>query len=201
MKIALLVEGKTETAFLPILRHFLQARLDAMPKIRSIVYDGRIPKEEKLRRVVENLLTGRDACDAVIALTDVYTGTDDFEDAEDAKRKMSDWVGQQPNFYPHVALHDFEAWLLPYWDVIQKLAKHNKASPGPQPERVNHQKPPSYHIKEIFERGSCRDSYSKTRDALRILRGQDLMKAATRCPELKAFLNTILILCDGEKIT
>jgi hypothetical protein len=39
--------------------------------------------------------------------------------------------------------------------------------------------------------------YVKTRDADRILRGQDLLVAAKACGELKAFLNTILKLCDG----
>jgi hypothetical protein len=49
---------------------------------------------------VENLLTGRDACDAVIALTDVYTGTKDFKDAADAKAQMKKWVGTILNFIP-----------------------------------------------------------------------------------------------------
>jgi len=34
---------------------------------------------------VENLLSGKDAYDVVIALTDVYTGSRDFVDAADAK--------------------------------------------------------------------------------------------------------------------
>jgi hypothetical protein len=47
----------------------------------------------------------------------------------------------------------------------------------------------------IFRLGTCRDDYSKVRDAARILRGKDLTIAAAKCPELKAFLNTILELC------
>ena len=78
MKIAILVEGKTEQAFMPCLRSFLNSRLQQMPKLKPITYDGRIPKKDKLKRVVENLLTGKEAYDAVIALTDVYTGTNDL---------------------------------------------------------------------------------------------------------------------------
>lgn len=59
--------------------------------------------------------------------------------------------------------HDFEAWLLPFWDRIQELAKYKKSPPSGKPEQVNHHKPPSKHIQEIFEIGKCRDSYSKTR--------------------------------------
>lgn len=196
MKIAILVEGATEQAFKQILLDFLKSRLQQqMPRLKFIPDHGRIPKEEKLRRKVENLLSGTDAFNAVIALTDVYTGTNDFLDAADAKAKMTAWVGNNPNFYPHAAQYDFEAWLLPYWSTIQTLAGHNKSVPGGLPEQVNHNRPPSYHIKEIFELGRRR-SYSKTRDAAKILRNNNLMEAVNQCPELKEFLNTILSLCE-----
>ena len=197
MNIAILVEGKTELVFMPKLRDFIKPRVQQMPRLHAIPFDGRIPKEAKLRRLVENLLSDHEV---VIALTDVYTGTQDFHDAAEAKIKMKTWVENNPKFYPHVALHDFEAWLLPYWLTIQKLAGHNKSAPSGQPEQVNHHNPPSYRIKEIFEIGKSRDSYIKTRDAKRILEKNDLLISANACPELKAFLNTILSLCGGEII-
>jgi len=201
VKIAILVEGRTEKAFLPHLRDFLRVRLmDRMPNLDMVPYDGRIPKEGKLRRTVENLLAGRNPAQAVIALTDVYTGTQDFRDAADAKTKMNHWVGQNQRFHPHAAQHDFEAWLLPYWSEIQKIAGHNKNAPPGPPEGVNHNRPPSYHVKEIFRLGTCRDDYSKVRDANRILRNKDLSASAVACPELKAFLNTILELSGGQPI-
>ncbi|HEY6234979.1 MAG TPA: hypothetical protein VIW69_07780 [Candidatus Elarobacter sp.] len=48
------------------------------------LYHGRIPKEKKLQSTV---------------VTDVYTGTDDFVDATDAKEKMRRWVGPDPVFF------------------------------------------------------------------------------------------------------
>jgi len=73
-------------------------------------------------------------------LTDVYTGTipPEFPTAEDAIQKMRQWVGAEPRFHPHVALHDFEAWLLPYWNMIKKLTGSNHKSPGSNSEKVNH---------------------------------------------------------------
>ena len=125
-------------AFREKLREFLQSRLEQkMPRLHFITQDGPIPKEGKLKKIVENLLENN-AHDAVIALTDVYTGTQDFQDANDAKDKMMRWVDKNPKFYPHTALHDFEAWLLPYWTTIQKLAKHNRSAPRGLPETVNH---------------------------------------------------------------
>jgi hypothetical protein len=199
MRIAILVEGKTEVAFMPSLRSFLKSRLQQMPRLDPKPYNGRIPKKDKLRRVVHNYLT-IDNYEAVIALTDVYTGTDDFINAQDAKEKMKAWVGDNPKFYAHAAQHDFEAWLLPFWSTIQELAKHNKSVPGGNPEQVNHDNPPSKRIKEIFELGKSSRSYDKARDALKILEPNALMVSVQACPELKAFINTILTLCEGELI-
>ncbi len=201
MRIVLLVEGKTEQVFLPVLRSYLSRRLvGLMPKLDPWPYHGLIPMRDKLRRVVDAALTKRPVADAVIALTDVYTGQKLFVDAADAKAKMREWVGPNDRFFPHVAQHDFEAWLLPYWSTIQKLAHHNKAAPSGLPELVNHDRPPAYRIKDIFERGNCRDSYVKPRDALRILRENDLSVAVEACPELKALMNTIVTLSGGKAI-
>jgi hypothetical protein len=200
MKIAILVEGATEAAFKKKLREFLKSRLEQkMPKLHFIKQDDPIPKEGKLKKIVENLLDN-DGYNAVIALTDVYTGKPDFKDANDAKEKMMIWVDNNPNFYPHTALHDFEAWLLPYWTTIQKLAKHNRSAPSGSPETVNHQKPPSYWIKEIFSIGQCKRDYNKVIDGVAILKDNDLMIAIKANPELKAFVNRIIPLCDEEKI-
>ena len=202
MKISILVEGKTEMGFKGCLIAFLQTKLPGkMPKLDFVPYDGRIPKGPRLRRVVENLLgPGKKPADAVIALTDVYTGTHDFTAADDAKRQMQSWVGGNPSFFPHASQHDFEAWLLPFWARIQYLAGHNKAAPAGAPESVNHQNPPSYRIAEIFRIGSRGRAYVKPRDAAKILQGQDLGVSAAACPELKAFLNRIITLCGGEPL-
>ena len=70
MKIAILMEGETERCFLPCLREFLSPRLTGkMPKLISSKYDGRIPKQKKLKRDVEALLRGEiPVADHVIAL-------------------------------------------------------------------------------------------------------------------------------------
>jgi len=200
----MIVEGKTETAFVPHLRTYLETHLRGrMPNLDPLPYDGRIPSGDKLRRVVQKLL--QDRCrpaDHVIALTDVYTGASppDFEDATDALKKMRDWVGNESRFHPHAAQHDFEAWLLPYWSDIQRLAGHNLAAPRGNPENVNHEKPPSERIKEIFRIGSRGRAYVKPRDAGRILRDNDLSVAVLQCSRLKALMNTILGICGAPQI-
>jgi predicted ATPase len=48
---------------------------------------------------------------------------------------------------------------------------------------------------KISELGGLADA-----DAARILKGQDLMVSINQCPELKAFINTILELCKVDLI-
>ena len=74
-----------------------------MPKLDPVPYNGRIPTGDKLKRAVERLLDDRkQPADAVIALTDVYTGTTppQFTDAATAKDQMRRWVGPNDRFFP-----------------------------------------------------------------------------------------------------
>ena len=62
MRIALIVEGKTEKAFLPALRNYLMRTLAGqMPTLKAIPQGGRVPKEDKLKRLVKNLFKDYDA--------------------------------------------------------------------------------------------------------------------------------------------
>ena len=182
MRIALLVEGQTERALLPVLRRYLQARLGGgMPRLSPRLFHGRIPTGQKLKRWVGLLLA---EADAVVALPG----------AGDAKDRMREWVGKEPRFHPHAAQYEFEAWLLPYWSEIQRLSGSNRSGPSGNPEAVDHNRPPSRWIQEAFRSGSKGRSYVKPRDARRILDGQDLEVAAAACAELRLFLNTLLTL-------
>ncbi len=168
MRIALMVEGETEKVFLPYLRGFLELRLPGkMPRIEVFRYDGRIPKEGQLKGVVRRLLRDpKRPADAVIALTDVYTGTRDFTDAADAKAKMRAWVGDEPRFFPHAAQHDFEAWLLPYWPAIKQLSGSSRPAIQGPPEQVNHDQPPAYRLK-VYTQGQKRNVTQQIRRELK----------------------------------
>jgi hypothetical protein len=196
--IAIIVEGATEKAFEKVLREYLGRKsAGQMPKLKFISEDGRLPTGDRLKRDVERLLAQQ--YNAVIALTDVYTGSHppEFKDAADARTKMKQWVGDEPRFHPHAAQYEFEAWLLPYWSTIQKLSGSNRTEPSPHPETVNHDRPPARHLQDLFRSGVNKRAYSKIRDGTAILRGQDLDVSAARCPELRAFLDTILTLASS----
>jgi hypothetical protein len=199
LKIVLIVEGETEKALLPALRQFLKARLPGgMPRIVTDRRHGRIPTGDKLKRTVERYLI--EGADAVVALTDVYTGTREFTDAADAKNKMRQWVGPDKRFYPHAAQYDFEAWLLPFWDDIKRLSGTNRNAPAGNPESVNHMAPPANRLAEAFRTGTRKTYYNKPIHAAKILDGKDLAISAAKCRELRELLDTLATLGGGDPV-
>jgi predicted ATPase len=84
--------------------------------------------------------------------------------------------------------------------VPEAQSQHNRSAPTANPESVNHQKPPAYRIKEIFRLGNCKRDYNKIIDGKAILKKNDLMLSIDACPELKAFVNTIISLCDLDQL-
>lgn len=97
-------------------------------------------------------------------------------------------------FFAHAAQYDVEAWLLPYWDDICRRINVRQGAPGHDPEQVDNTRPPSYRLKELYQRTQPRRSYTKTLEMPAILKGKDLTIAANACSELKSLLNTLLVL-------
>ena len=182
MKITILVEGKTETAFKPHMRAFLQSRLARrMPRLDLFP----TPVDPERRKLKRRLRLFSAPAATQLSRSRMFTGTGDFVNSADAKAKMRS-VGQlqEPRFHPHVAQYDFEAWLLPYWDEIKKLAEtQQKCSLGTARDGEPQSSSLVPHTRTSFESVQCRDDYSKPRDANRILRGKDLGVAAAQCPE------------------
>jgi hypothetical protein len=194
-EIVLLVEGKTENAIKPVLKQFLDARCEAeeKPKVRLSTkpLDSRLLKERVLRDQVRMNLKHPSVI-GVIALIDVVCSGRDrqFENADDAIRFLEGAAPNEPRYRAHAAQYDFEAWLLPYWDSIASKLNQKKQSPGANPETVNHDHPPSRHLRELYRKANL--DYDKPRDALAILNGKDLTISAAKCSQFKAFLNSLL---------
>jgi hypothetical protein len=197
-KIVVIAEGKTEGAFGRFLRDFVQARChrEGKPCVRlqTETMRGTLTNYGKLRQKALVALKDREVV-GVIALTDVY---DKFKTAGHARTTLGQHLPSDPCVHAHCALHDFEAWLLPYWEKIHHRAgrpvpRHN---PWPSPERIDLLRPPSVVLGELYPQGQ----YDKVREAQAILQDEDLTLAADACPELKALLNTILMCASLEPL-
>jgi hypothetical protein len=82
--------------------------------------------------------------------------------------------------------------LLPHWQRIYRLAGKTppKHCPWRAPEDVDLVKPPSRVLSDLF---ASHQAYHKPRDAPRILQSpDDLRLSASKCGQLRLFLNTLL---------
>ncbi len=190
MRIVLLTEGKTETALTDVLRDFLNERAsrEGRPRIglRTKRLDTRfLDLRRTSDEVVRSLRDPEVVC--VVGLVDVYPY---FASAQEAKQFLRRAAAEEPKFYAHAAQFETEAWLLPYWDEICRRLGVWRQPPGGNPEEVDLEHPPSRHLSDLFR--LARRSYNKPADARAILERNGLVAAASQCPELRSFLNTLL---------
>ena len=201
MRIVLLVEGRTEQAFLHHLRQYLSRHLSPMPKMEARPYNGRIPAGPMLQEAVRDLLRRRQRpVDHVIALTDVYTGT--------APPMFRALTTPEPNarmgrsrspLSPARGAIRLRGLAYPYWDDLRRIAGHNQAPVGADRNlsititRLQRGSRPSFKSEHFAP-------YSKPRDADRIFRKNGLDVAIDQCPELKSLVNTILTICGAPPI-
>ncbi|HMU41639.1 MAG TPA: DUF4276 family protein [Pseudomonadota bacterium] len=190
MRIVLLVEGDTERACMGHLKRFLDARADGRPKVglqASLFHGGLDPRGVRGR--AEQFLRDSSVV-AVVALVDVYP---DFKTgADDAKKTVQSWFPADSRCVAHVAKHDFEAWLLFGWEALVKQSGVRSAPRpfGKRPEEINHDNPPAHRLRSLFLQGERK--YKKPIDGKKLFERLDLEAVAGVCPELKAFLNTLL---------
>jgi len=199
VKIILIVEGETESALKQHLKSFLDQRARAAGKspVRLETRGEMTLDRNKLRGRVRRELRGSDVV-GVVGLIDVFP---EFSNAAEAKAFLRNAAGNEPRFYAHAAQFDVEAWLLPYWDDICRRIRVRQSPPGGNPEMVDNLNPPAYRLKALYQRSRPKPrKYVKTTEMYAILKGKDLTIAAARCPEFKAFLNTLLALSDLEPL-
>ncbi len=192
--IVLVVEGATEKALKEKIKLFLDERAENQkkPRIRLQARNFKSLNPTDLRYQAEDALEKGAA--AVVALIDVYPR---FRNAAEAKDWLRQATGNPSGFYAHAAQFDVEAWLLPYWDAICGRIGVKQSSPGANPEQVDNQNPPSKRLKTLYQRAKPKPKrYVKQIEMAAILRDKDLTLAAAQCPELKAFLNTLLTLSN-----
>jgi len=189
MRIVLLAEGRTERAAGAHFKRFLDEHAAHLPKVRLDVrsFDGALTAN-KIRRHCQLHLGDVDVR-GVIALADAYPQFRG-QDGAQAKATLRSWMPDDERCHACIALHDFEAWLLPGWSAITGRLGSKQSYPWGPPETVDDDKPPAHRLKEIF--ATKRRAYVKPVDGKLLFEQLDLPEVAQRCPELKILLNTLL---------
>ena len=156
MRIAILVEGKTEAAFKPYLLAFLKTRLAGkMPKLDIVPQTAGIPTGDKLKRVSKPFerqqATRR--CGYRFDGRLYRLQATSISHCERCKKKMRKWVGPKKNDFTRMSL--FMISKRGYFPIggNPEYQGSNRKSPGVYPEKVNDNNPPAYRLAEIFRTG------------------------------------------------
>lgn len=195
MKIVVICEGDSEEALKHVLRKFVQRGAAKRVGVDTLPLDGPTLRK-KLARVVKLSLARRGVV-GVVALTDVHP---DFSNAEDAKAALYRYSGQNMKtgqFRAHAAKFELEAWLMPFWNEIAKSLGVRAKKPGARPEDINNEKPPSIHLSDLYRRANSK--YLKAVHVAKWLTADNLETAAEQCPELRAFLNSLLEFAQAKE--
>ncbi len=190
MKIVVLCEGSSEAILKSSFREFVQSRSSGGERIGLETL--KLPGTKIVSRLqrMTSLTLKREDVIGVVALIDVYPNHEDAEEAKQALYTIAKVGKSEARFRAHAALWELEAWLLPFWEEIADWLRVPAKRPGPHPEQINGQSPPSKRLKELFQRAGR--EYNKVADAHKWLTAARLERAAKVCPQLKAFLNSLL---------
>ena len=170
-RIVVLCEGDTEEL---AIRHFLirpwHAQGFTSVGLQPVNLHGRlqdVPVKTSLYLDDQDIL-------GVFTLVDLY-GMDRVHhlphDTLDTKvRRVCGWLkdsvkhARSADFFPHVCVHETEAWLLAEGAVLAKRLSDPDIKPDPQAESKDFQRPPSKIINELFLKRRSGDRYQKIRD-------------------------------------
>jgi len=183
----MLVEGDSERVLRNHLKRFLdeQAERTGTPKIsfqtKPITFS-----RARLRGLIRLELADPEV--HLIGLIDVFP---DFRSATEAKAFLSEAAENHPRFYSHAAQYDVEAWLLPFWGIICRRLGVKRSSPSNNPETVDHERPPSKLLDELYAAATPPRKFIKPVEMNAILDGQDLTVIARACPEFRFLLGTL----------
>lgn len=130
-----------------------------------------------------------DGVDQVFALVDLYPG---HTDAESLRQELDGLV--EPRlcscFHAHVAVHDFEAWVLAAQEALCQRLDVKHLSGFDSPETIDDQKPPAERLKELFARHHR--TYQKELDGPAILSRTTPAIVADKCPNFRLFYKDLL---------
>jgi hypothetical protein len=208
-RVLVIYEGATERAFHRILQEDLRRRYDRENITDRVGFTSRawldeLKDDRKLCRRVHRTLDV-DGCAAIVAVVDLFPRfTRQGCSSQQAREHLERQVSRPNEFFAHVACHDFEAWLLPFWlKILRRIRCQDKKRPGAEPEKVNGTTPPSYHLKQLYRTSGnpAIQQYEKVTETQAILAGESLETIAAECPEFKAFLNTILKLAGLTQLS
>ena len=119
-------------------------------------------------------------------------------DPLDAKvERVRSWLRSQvhhhrraQDFFPHVSVHEVEAWILAEGTALSQRLQDPSIRPDPQAEWKNFQKPPKKRIGELFWRNK-KTRYRETFDGQPLFSNMSFQPVYDSCPYFRKFYDDL----------
>lgn len=205
MKFVLFVEGHTEQKAVPqFLKRWLDPQLTKSVGVQAVKFEGWAEFKRNVKKKADWYLEGAGSTDviAVVGLLDLY-GPTFYPDNEETAAKRVKWASQHfekrvnHERYRHFcAVHEVEAWLLSEPSLFHRDIQAILPQKVKTPEKVNFDEPPAQLLDRVFKQG-MRKGYKKVVYGYGLFGKLDPTIAYSKCPNLKALLDTMLDLAKG----
>lgn len=117
--------------------------------------------------------------------------------------RVKDWLRQGLDssesslFYPHVSVHEVEAWLLADGLCLAQRLKAQNITPDPQAEIRNFENPPSRRLKELF-RQHGRNDYYKLKDGVPLFKAANFETVYKLCSHFRDFYDELVAVVQSQ---
>ena len=197
-RIVVLCEGGTEEL---AVRHFVRGQweVDGLASV-SLSRRNLCGHPEKVGPLAREYFDKPDVL-AVFALVDLYgmnLVTHPPDDELDAKvRRVKGWLrnqihdhGRARDFFPHVSVHEVEAWILAEGMALSRRLRDSGIRPDPQAESKNFQNPPSDRLNDLFRRIKSR-RYEKIVDGTPLFKAMQFQPVYESCRYFREFYDDL----------
>ncbi len=196
-RIVVLCEGDTEEL---AVKHFIlrQWRTDGFHTggIQTINLSGKlqhVPLKAQLLLEEPEVL----AVFTLVDLAGMHQVRHSSDDNLDAKvRRVKEWLGHQldhprkNDFFPHVCVHEIEAWILAEGISLGKRLGDPHIKPDPQAENKNFQNPPSKRLNTLFI-NKHKTRYLKIQDGRPLFANMDFDTVYGSCRYFREFYDNL----------
>jgi hypothetical protein len=110
--------------------------------------------------------------------------------------RVRDWLREhvthprRGDFFPHVSVHEVEAWILAEGTALSQRLQDRSISPDPQAEWKNCQKPPKKRIDELFRRNK-KTRYKETVDGKALFSKMEFQPVYDSCQYFRKFYDDL----------
>ena len=201
-----LCEGRTEDL---AVRHFITRQWQA-DGLASVGLDRRNLRghPDDVGPFASNYLDERDvlAVFTLIDLPGMNRVSHPSNDALGAKvGRVQGWLRNQVHqhdrahdFFPHVSVHQVEAWILAEGTALSKRLRDSSIAADPEAEVRNCQKPPSERISELFLRSKEKRRYQKIEDGEPLFSKMEFRPVYDSCHYFQKFYDDLKSAATGQ---